>query len=337
MTGRPAARSPRVVGGGGGGSGGYPFAAYRAFSRPAPPLSLAISVIVASGAGGEFLFRCLASLRSQSLGQGDEVIVVDRVGGEQAARIEREHPGVRLVRVDGADKPGIPELRRRGALEAKGDVVAVLEEHCTAPPGWLDVIRRTFGSANRPVAAGGPILDDDFDRVRDWVVYFSEYHNFLPPWQDGERTLLNGANIAYDANRLRSHANVLADGYWEVVLHPLLATEGEMRGVSDLGAHHTGPFDFGYYLEQRYLLSRVWGGTQRESAGLPKRLVYLVAAPLFPLLLLARIAARAFQSGERVGKFLRALPLLVPVAVTYVWGEWLGYLLGPGNALERVE
>ena len=28
---------------------------------------------------------------------------------------------------------------------------------------------------------------------------------------------------------------------------------------------------------------------------------------------------------------------LVPVAIAYVWGEWLGYLVGPGDALERVE
>jgi hypothetical protein len=39
----------------------------------------------------------------------------------------------------------------------------------------------------------------------------------------------------------------------------------------------------------------------------------------------------------RSGLYIRKLPLLVPVAVTYVWGEWLGYLLGPGDALEWIE
>jgi hypothetical protein len=234
-------------------------------------------------------------------------------------------------------------LRRHGVDRATGEIVAVLEEHCTAPPGWLEAIGDAFGNAGneegmRPLnAIGGPILDDDYARIRDWVVYFSEYHNFLPPWPPGERTLLNGANIAYRRSVLLEHIEVLDHGYWEVVLHPLLASSGRMHAVADMGVRHTGPFDFGYYIEQRYLLSRVWGGTQRETSSLAKRAVYLVAAPLFPFLLLARIAQRVLQSDRSLSKFLTALPLLVPVAVAYVWGEWLGYLLGPGSALERVE
>ena len=292
-----------------------------------------VSVVIASGAGGEFLHRCLASLKEQAAAQGAEVIVVDRVG----AKVE---PWARAIRAEGP-RPSVPEMRRQGALAAQNEIVAVIEEHCTAPPGWIAAIAGAFEaerSSNPPVVAiGGPILDADFDRVRDWVVYFSEYHNYLPPWPAGDRYLLNGANIAYRRSALVAHEAELATGYWEVVLHPRLAAEGRLVAVPAMGARHTGPFDYGYYLEQRYLLSRVWGGTQRAKASLAKRLVYLVAAPIFPFLLLARIAARVLASGKLLGRFLAALPLLVPVAVAYVWGEWLGYLLGPGNALERVE
>jgi hypothetical protein len=303
-----------------------------------------VSVVIASGAGGEFLFRCLGSLRAEATASGAETIVVDRIGGETAERVLREHPWVRLLPAESPESPGrasVPELRRRGALAATGEVVAVIEEHCTAPAGWIAAIASAFeaaeGSQPPLLAIGGPILHADFDRVRDWVVYFSEYHNFLPPWPAAPRALLNGANIAYRRSALLAHEKELASGYWEVVLHPRLAAEGRLLAVPAMGARHTGPFDYGYYLEQRYLLSRVWGGTQRGSAGVGKRLAYLVLAPLFPFLLLARIAARVLASKGLFGRFLVALPLLVPVAVAYVWGEWLGYLLGPGDALERVE
>jgi hypothetical protein len=169
------------------------------------------------------------------------------------------------------------------------------------------------------------------------VVYFSEYHNYLPPWPAGQRYLLNGANIAYDRRKLLEFEGLLGSGYWEVVLHPELAKRGTFRAVPGMGAYHTGPFDYRYYLGQRYLLSRVWGGTQRHKAGMAKRLTYLIAAPVFPFLLLARIAKRVFESGARVSKFLVAIPLLVPVTMAYVWGEWWGYLAGVGDALERVE
>ena len=219
---------------------------------------------------------------------------------------------------------------KRGA-----QIVAIIEEHCVAPPDWLTTIRQSI----RPddAAISGPILDSNFNRVRDWVVYFSEYNNYLPPWPDGERSVLSGANIAYRRDLLVKHQDVLESGYWEVVLHPLLEKEGKLRAVSAMGIRHTGPFDYLYYLEQRYLLSRVWGGTQKDRVSPLKRLIYLVAAPAFPPLLLARTAQRVFAKGQRIGRFLQSIPLLIPVACVYVWGEWLGYLSGPGDALERVE
>lgn len=296
---------------------------------------LGVSVVVASGAGGEFLPRCLASLRDQIDPAHSEVLVVDRCGGETAARIRRDYPFVTLIEPDLDHRPGVPELRAIGAERAGGEIVAILEEHCVAPPDWIATIRSSF----RPddAAIGGPVLPQDYDRLRDWVVYLSEYHNFLPPWPDGERFSLNGANIAYDRGKLLLHRDILRTGYWEVVLHPVLAREGRFRSVPTMGVLHTGPFDYRYYLGQRYLLSRVWGGTQRRRVGLARRLLYLGAAPLFPALLLARIARCVARSEVPWGRFLSAGPLLVPVAVAYVGGEWLGYLLGVGDALEKVE
>ncbi len=294
-----------------------------------------VSVVIASGAGGEFLPRCLESLRAQAGEQGAEVLVVDRCGGETAARVQRDFPFVTLVPAGPEARPSVPELRKIGALRARAGIVAIIEEHCVAPPDWLATIRESL----RPddAAISGPILDNNFTRVRDWVVYFSEYNNYLPPWPDGERSTLSGANIAYQRDLLVNHQDVLGTGYWEVVLHPLLAQDGKLRAVSAMGIRHTGPFDYLYYLEQRYLLSRVWGGTQKDRVSSLKRLFYLAAAPAFPLLLLGRTAQRVLSKGRRIGRFIQAIPLMIPVACVYVWGEWLGYLSGPGDALERVE
>jgi hypothetical protein len=295
-----------------------------------------VTVVVASAAGGDFLPRCLAALREPATSQDVDVIVVDRCGGETASRIEREFPFVTLLHPNLGHRPSVPELRMAGVQHARGDIVAIIEEHCVAPPHWLATIRQEFRDDD--TAIGGPILDDSFRRVRDWVVYFSEYHNYLPPWVDGPRNNLNGANIAYRKTRLLQYEHVLGSGYWETVLHPRLLQDGGIfRAVSGMGVYHTGPFDFGYYLRQRYLLSRAWGGAQRTQVPGLRRLMYLLGAPLFPLLLMTRIGLRVASSGRHLDKLLRALPLLVPVTLAYVWGEWLGYLIGPGRALEQVE
>lgn len=297
-----------------------------------------VSVVIASGAGGDFLYRLLDSLADQARAEGSEVIVVDRVGDSVTTRLQRDYPWVTVTslpqRADGR-KPSVPDLRAAGVDRASGELVAVIEEHCRVPAGWLRAIRESFAAED--AAIGGPILDDAWSRRSDWVVYFSEYHNYLPPWPDGPRTMLNGANTVYRRSLLLKHRDALSQGYWEVELHPRLEREGRMRGLQRLGAHHTGPFRFGYYLRQRFLLARVWGAMQRNQGSGAKRLFYLVFAPLFPFLLLARIANRVRQSGRYLTQFTRTLPLLVPVAFAYVAGEWSGYAFGFGNALEEVE
>lgn len=294
-----------------------------------------LSIVTVSGAGGEFLFRTLAALREQALAHGAEVIVVDRCGPETQARIGHEFPEATILSPETAHRPSVPELRAVGVEAASGEIVAVIEEHTRPSPNWVRTIIDNF--TDDDAAIGGPILNDDYTRRRDWVVYFSEYHNYMPPWTEGDYYHLNGANIAYSRERVLRHRDVLNDGWWEAGLHPLLAQEGTFRAIPAMGAYHTGPFDYGYYLEQRYLLSRVWGATQRGQVGIGSRIIHLAAAPIFPFFLLARIGRQVIQKGRLVGDFVKCLPLLVPVILAYTWGEFLGYLVGAGDALERVE
>ena len=294
-----------------------------------------VSVVIASGIRGEFLFRCLDSLRSQAKSQSAEVIVVDRCGDEVMVRLSRDYPFVTAIPAELNHRPSIPELRQIGARKAGGDIVSVIEKYCIAPPDWLETIRSSFREGD--IAIGGPMLPGNSPRLCDWVVYFCEYHNYLPPWVDGDRDLLAGSNIAYRREALMRHVDVLGEGYWDVVLHPALRKEGTFHSVPAMGSYHTGPFDYGYYLKQRYLLSRSWAGTERKRISPGKWLVYLVVAPILPFVFLTRIAQRVFKSRCHIGRFLEAIPLLIPVLIAYVWGEWLGYLFGPGNALEFVE
>ena len=297
-----------------------------------------ISVIVASGAGGDFLIRCLESLEDQAQDLGAEVIVVDRCGPDRRTEVTERYPSFLVVPHPGEERPSVPQLRACGVDHSKAPVVAVIEEHCVAPPNWLETIRAAFGPDDD--AIGGPILDADFERIRDWVVYFSEYHNDLPPWSAEPRTWLNDANAAYRRERLIENRATLGESYWAISLHPLLVASGaSMRAVPEMGLAHTGPFDYGYYLRQRYLLSRVWGGTQRHRVSVMIRLAHLAAFPVFPLFLLTRIARRVYATGNARlrNRFLKSLPLLLPVVIAFTWGEWLGYLVGPGRAGEEVE
>ncbi len=155
-----------------------------------------ISIVIASATGGDFLFHCLNSLVDQYENNGAEIIVVDRRGEEMVEKIEKDFPNIKLVATSPEDRLSVPELRCLGVQQARAEIVAVIEEHCIAAPDWIQSILTEIQPGD--AAVGGPVVDSKYQRIQDWVVYFSEYHNYLPPWQAGPCNLLNGVNIAYN-------------------------------------------------------------------------------------------------------------------------------------------
>lgn len=296
----------------------------------APP---AVSVVIASIVGQPFIDDCLASVFAQKNPPAFEVIVVDCRGPENVARLTRRFPEVRFIPLQ--HRETVPQLRRIGVEQAKGEIVAVIEEHCVAADNWLATLCSAFSPEY--VAVGGPIAFRG-GRLRDWITYFIEYNSYLPPWPDGDAYKLADANVGYRRETLNSNLGLLSGGYWEAALHPKLLREGaRFRSVPGLIAYHRGPFEYGYYLRQRYLFSRAFAGARRSTLSLTKRAVYLLAAPAIPFVLLARTASRVFAKKCHVGKFLLCLPLIIPAMVIYVAGEWMGYAFGPGHALMEVE
>jgi glycosyltransferase involved in cell wall biosynthesis len=296
--------------------------------------SPAVSVVIASIVGAPFIDDCLASVFAQKNAPDFEVIVVDCRGPENVARLSKRFPEARFIQSQ--KRETVPQLRRIGAEQARGEIVAVIEEHCLAAENWLAAVSVSFTSGY--VAVGGPVDFRKDSRLRDWITYFVEYNSYLPPWPDGDTFNVGSANAAYKRETLLGNLAVLNDGYWEAALHPKLLAEGKkFRSVPGMIVYHRGPFDYFYYLRQRYLFSRAFSGARRGTVSAGQRAFYLLAAPVIPLLLLSRIASRVFAKKCYPNKFLLSLPLLIPAMTSYVAGEWMGYAFGPGHALMEVE
>jgi len=294
-----------------------------------------ISVVVASKVGQPFIDQCLESLETQSKQLHAEVIVITPCDEAYVSRIAAEFPWVRIVRAPEIKK--IPALRRRGVEEAHGELIAVIEEHCSAQEDWLQQAIEVHAQGQY-AAAGGPIADFGYSRLPDWVVYFCEYHGALPPVPEGETADLNDANIAYRKDVLLEHQDLLDDGYWPMTLHSTLLEKGhKLYSTPQMVVFHRGPFPFFYYLRQRYLFSRAFTGVRANNESFAWRLAYLAGAPLMPALMLSRIASRVWSKRCRVKQFIFALPLTMTALVVLVAGEWVGCLFGPGDALLEVE
>lgn len=294
-----------------------------------------VSVVIASKVGAPFIDACLRSIEEEAQALDAEVIVVAAGEQDYAARIASDYPWVKVVHAPDLKK--VPALRCRGIEKASGELLCIIEEHCSAAPGWLRLAVKGHGRGEY-AAVGGPVVDDDYDRLRDWVTYFCEYNSAMPPVPAGDTDSLNDANIAYRRQVLLNHIELLPDGYWPMTLHPTLLAEGvKLLSVPDMVVHHLGPWNFGYYLHQRFLFSRAFGGVRAQSETAGRRLAYLIGAPLIPVMLLARMTRSVWDKRCRVKQFVLTLPLIVVALIVLVAGEWVGYLLGPGDALSKVE
>ena len=93
-----------------------------------------------------------------------------------------------------------------------------------------------------------------------------------------------------------------------MTLHPTLLAHGvKLLSVPEMVVYHRGPFDFGYYLHQRFLFSRAFAGVraQNQSAAHGGSPIWSLA-PLIPLLLLARIAGTVIGQAMPGRQFVRS-------------------------------
>ena len=109
-----------------------------------------ISVVVPTGGRWPLLAQCLASVLAQDR-LPDEIIVIDNslAGTPSPAGLPAE---VRLAR---ESRRGVVHARNRGLDEARGEIVAFLDDDCLASPGWLGALEACFDDP-AVAAAGGP-------------------------------------------------------------------------------------------------------------------------------------------------------------------------------------
>jgi glycosyltransferase involved in cell wall biosynthesis len=115
-----------------------------------PPPCLTIAICTRDRPA--LLARALESVVGQAAAL-DEVLVVDNAPIERATRklVETRFPGVRYV---AEPVPGLDFARNQALMEARGDIVAFLDDDAVAAPGWADALRRNFADARVLICTG---------------------------------------------------------------------------------------------------------------------------------------------------------------------------------------
>ncbi len=288
-----------------------------------------LSVVVASYNSPATLERCLAALEEQ-LAPEDEIIVADCSDRDPRDQFRLQFPRVRFLRF--TERLTIPELRREGLKRASGEIFLLTEGRMTPSNAWAAQLGEAHLTHPKAPAIGGPI-DHTAASAFDDAVFFCEYGWHAPPAPEGEVRELSGANLSYKGWVVELCRDLLEAGAWEPFWHRRLEQHGHrLLRVPEAVVFYHNSLSAGQFLRQRFHYGR-WFAADRIRG--PLRLLYAAFCPLLPLLLTWRLGRIARRRG-RGGRFLRALPWILPFQAVWACGEFCGYLFGRGSSHRRV-
>lgn len=297
----------------------------------------ALSVVIVVGERRRLLAGAMRSVLSQQLTADLELLIIDG-RPDLVLPFEVGNPRVRYI-----VRPGIRhfgQLRAEGALVANAPIVAYLEEHARARPGWAATIVEAM--ASRPWAGiGGETYSHNPGLPIADAVWL---HNFAPHLPPGRAIrpvrLLPGHNSAYRRDLLLGYGAELAMLLQcEILLNLRLSSAGWQLGfVPAMRWSHINESTLFSLLPAIFHWHRIFGAVRHQQLGWSRttharQLLKLPLTPLIRPLNIGRTALR--HRPDLLGLYLRSLPTLWLICLTAAIGMAVGELLGLGNAVER--
>ena len=197
---------------------------------------LPASIVVPSFARPQLLRACLTALAGQSV-PPLEVLVVGRVGDDETAAVVTATQGVaRLLTVTA--RGHLPPLAL-GVAQARGDVVAFVDDDSEPARGWLEAILRHY-AGTKVGGVGGLVLQPESHALppSDRVGLISRtgrfdalHHDRLPTDTSPRKVaVLRGTNMSF-------RRSVLAAYRWDARLNGGAATDYEVDRCSGSRPH----------------------------------------------------------------------------------------------------
>jgi hypothetical protein len=274
--------------------------------------------VVASNAPPARLAACLAALEAQR----DDAVEVLVVEGEQTTdEVRARYP---WAQYRGSQGTLVPELWRDGFRAASGDVVAFTISPMIPAPDWISSIRLL---TDEHEAVGGAIDPGERLALADWGEYFCRYARDMRPFPAHVNPDLPGDNVVFSKRRLDEIAPALETGYWEVIAHPALETNGVILWHSPTLVVRMGrSAGFAAFCRQRTAHGRLYGHQRGVHFSRMRNAIGVVASPAVPALMTARVLAQVFSKRRFRMRALLALPAIVAYNVVWAYAEALGHL-----------
>ncbi len=303
--------------------------------------SPALSAVVVVGSRRGRAQASIDALAAQTIADRMEVVVVDTTD-------PGVHPDLAVAAAIRSVYLRFPaagwwgRCRHHGLKHTTAPLVAFIEDHCFASPGWAAAVVEGFRAGHAAVGYG--FANANPDALLSRVSMLVDYGPWMAPNTSRIVERLPGNNVAYRKDPIEPFGDEL-DDLLEIDhnLHRALADRGHtLFMAADAVAFHQNFESLRKTISANSAYARLLAFHRhtREGWGPLKRLVYTLGTPVvsMPVRLGRLFVSLLFRpdAGAAFRLCLRSLPHLVAVFWTVSFAEALGYWSGPGSASARL-
>lgn len=306
--------------------------AARTIAAPLAEDTLPITAVLPTIRGLAAARPAIERLVPQVVAVGGEVIVADGSDAGKPSQADLASLGGETTRWLSMPGSSVFQLRYAAYKAARGEIVAVTEDHCLVDEDWIERILDAHRRHPSAAAVGGAVLNGTASKAVDWAAFVLTQGPFMPPLANGESPRISGpANVSY---KRRVLARLEGDERYGLIdfLELPAAIDGQplVNDDSIRVLHHQSQGFWG--------TSRAEFDNGRTIAGYRRRKMTkgdwlrIAGSPLLPVyrsIRAWRIASRKERPG---GMLLRSAPAHVWLQYCAIGGELLGYLRGPGSS-----
>ena len=292
-----------------------------------------LSIVVATTRPWPEVRCCLDSLHGQARQVGAEIIVADGHGKGLPDDVTDRYPEVIWLKQPGGS---VFYLRGLAMARARGEIVAVTEDHCEVTPGWCERTIRAHKEYPTAAAIGGAVENGATERLIDWAHFFLVFGPFTLPIKNGEtERICLQANISYKRRVIPPVVSRL--GMMEMLFNEQLRQWGERLVADDqLVVYHIQSLGFLRTCATHFHNGRSIAGFRLQTIKRPERILRLAGCFMLPAVLLWRTVWPICVKRRRLAHALASLHLLALLVCCHAAGEFVGYLCGAGHSPLRL-
>lgn len=278
-----------------------------------------LTVVVASDSDGGDLSAAVAAVEVSCRGLRANMVIVHDARETVVIPTDAAVP-VSCITVSDAL---IPILWGHGILAATGSIVALTTSQFRVAESWARELRVAFTNASA-CAVGGRIAITPDASMLTRAVFFIRYAEHMGRTDIENPHEIAGDNAAYRRDVVLAAAPALAQGFWEVVVHRTMRSNGHTLSRAPLAvSYFVAQPSWTRVLSNRFVHGAHYGEYRVRDLGW-SRWRAIAVAPAVPCVLLWRMLVRIRRSEYSLLANLFVVPVILVMLCAWAAGEARG-------------